>query len=433
MKKLLSLFLSVCCTLPLAACSGETAETTPSSATSAPPQPPITEPAPLTDKERMLAVGKGGYIYNGLGEEVVLKGINLGGWLLQETWMCAVKGAECNLDSIHLLESRGFTEEQIRTLYLSYADNYITEWDIKNIASMRMNCIRLPFWYRNFMDDDLNFYTDDPDENPGFQLTDRLIGWAEKYDLYVILDMHGCPGGQSTNHCCGTLNQNELYTVEANQEAMERLWVAIAERYKDSGTVAAYDIMNEPMNNDTAQENGWAAGSDTALRYTHAVYDRMYKAIRKVDPTHMISVEGIWSGDCLPDPAKYGWENMLYQMHLYDSTTDMIDYRVGELVALRDKYGVAIYVGEFNNGDELYTYALDLYANHKISRTAWTYKIPYDYWGNWSIYRANLSPADLANDSYEEILDKWGKGLQTKSVGWTTNVTLKNWLRSNYR
>lgn len=434
MKKLLSLFLSVCCSLPLAACTGKTAETTPSSTTtSALSKPPITEPAPLTDAQRMLSVGKNGFIYNGMGEEVVLKGINLGGWLLQETWMCPVVGSECNLDSIHLLESRGFTDEQIATLFQSYADNYVTEWDIKAIASLGMNCIRLPFWYRNFMDDELNFYTDSHDDNPGFRLMDRLIGWAEKYNLYVILDMHGAPGGQSTNHCCGTLNQNELYTVEANQEAMERLWVAIAEHYKDSGTVAAYDVMNEPMNNDTSLENGWAAGSETAIAYTHAVYDRMYKAIRKIDPVHMISVEGIWSGDCLPDPEKLGWKNMLYQMHLYDSTTDMIDYRVGELVALREKYGVAIYVGEFNNGDDLYTYALDLYAKHKISRTAWTYKVSYNYLGNWSLYRAYILPADLANDSYEVLLQKWGENLQTTAQGWETNATLKSWLRRNYR
>ncbi len=428
MKKLLSLFLSVCCTLPLAACSGETAETSTSSTTTV-TEPPVTKPAPLTDAQRMLSVGKGGYIYNGMGEEVVLSGINLGGWLLQETWMCPVLGSECNLDSINLLKSRSFTDEQIRTLFMTYAENYITERDVKNIASTGMNCIRLPFWYRNFMDESLRFYTDDPQDNPGFQLLDRLIGWAKKYDLYVILDMHGCPGGQSTNHCSGTLNQNALYTSEVNLDAMERLWVAIAERYKDSGTVAAYDIMNEPMNNDTSLENGWAAGSETALSYTHSVYERMYKAIRTVDPNHMISVEGIWSGDCLPDPAKYGWENMLYQMHLYDSTADMIDYRVSELIALREKYGVAIYVGEFNNGDELYTYALEKYARHKISRTAWTYKVSYDSLGNWSLYRANITPADLANDSYEEILTKWGECLQTTSKGWSLNYTLKNWLK----
>ncbi len=435
MKRFLSILLTFCCALTLPSCkkdsadSPEDSDSTTSAQTTALKKP---SSPPLTDAQRMLSVGKDGLLYNKKGDEVVLCGINLGGWLLQETWMCPVVGSECNLDSIHLLESRGFTDQQIATLFQTYADNYITRRDVQNIAALGMNCIRLPFWYRNFMDDDLQFYTENPDDNPGFILLDRLIGWAREENLYVILDLHGAPGGQSTNHCCGTLNKNELYTVEANLAATERLWTAIASRYKDSGTVAAYDLLNEPMNNDTALPNGWAAGSETALSYTHMAYDRLYKAVRAVDPAHMISVEGIWSGSCLPDPALYGWENMLYQMHLYDSDKIMIAYRVSELLQLRKDYKVAIYVGEFNNGDQQYTYALDLYRKNKISRTAWTYKVSYGNLGNWSLYRSDIPAADLANDSYQEILDKWSDPLRTTSKGWSVNTTLRTWLKKHF-
>ncbi len=439
MKKLLTLFLTVCYAVSLLSCTNRTKEEpdgTSGDSTASPSRTdaPAQKPAPLTDQERMLRVGKDGYLYNGLGQEVVLGGINLGGWLLQETWMCPVVGSECNLDSLHLLESRGFTQEQIATLYQSYADNYITEKDIRNIANMNMNCIRVPFWYRNFMDDGLQFYTEDPDQNPGFVLLDRVIAWAEKYDLYVILDLHGAPGGQSTDHCCGTLNKNELYTVEANLEATQRLWVAIAERYRHSGTVCAYDLLNEPMNNGNSQaENAWPAGSPTAIEYTHTVYDRLYHAVRAVDPDHMISMEGIWSTDCLPDPIEKGYTNLLYQLHLYDSTAEMLAWRVAELTQIRKDWKVAIYVGEFNNGDQLYEKALKLYTDNKISCTAWTYKVSYDHWGNWSVYRADILPADLANDSYGMILSKWGKNLQTNASGWSVNTTLKKWLTQAFR
>lgn len=430
MKKLLSLFLSVCCTLPLAACSGESADTV---TTTAATDPPVTEPAPLTDAQRMLTVGEDGFIYNGMGDEVILRGINLGGWMLQETWMCPVVGSECNLDSINLLKSRGFTDEEIESLFMTYADNFIIEQDIENIAKMNMTCIRLPFWYRNFMDENLDFYTENHDDNPGFQLIDRLVGWAEKYDLYVILDMHGCPGGQSTDHTTGTLNKNELYTSEENLDAMQRLWEAIAARYKDNGTVCAYDIMNEPMNNNTEVENGWPAQSETALDYTYMVYERMIAAIRAIDTNHIITIEGIWTPYVLRDPADYGWENMMYQLHLYDKTLDMVELRVQELSQMRADWGVAVYAGEFNNGDEFYDDALKVYQDNKINCTAWTYKVTYDYHGNWSVYRANITPADLANDSYEEILEKWGECLQTTSKGWSVNSTLKGWLRRYYR
>ncbi|MBQ7364761.1 MAG: cellulase family glycosylhydrolase [Clostridia bacterium] len=381
----------------------------------------------VTVEDRILYV-EDGKIIDKNGDEVVLCGINLGGWLLQETWMCAVVGSECNEDSFKLLQDRGFTDDEIATLFASYADHYITERDIKIIAELGLNCLRVPFWYRNFMREDLTYYTSDPDENPGFRYLDRVIAWAEHYGLYVILDMHGAPGGQSTDHCCGSIGKNELYTSEDNLAAMEDLWVKLATRYRDSVTVAAYDIMNEPMNNSTEFENGWAAGSDEAIAKTLMVYRRMIRAIRAIDPEHIITIEGIWSMTYLPDPAKEGWTNMMYQLHLYDTTKEMIDYRIAEMVKARDEYGVAIYVGEYNNGDDNQVYAYTKYRTENISRTAWTYKTAKGNQGNWSLYYSSTPPADLANDSYDEILRKWGDCLLTESNGWTRNTTLRGWL-----
>lgn len=379
--------------------------------------------------EKVILHVENGKIIDANGKETVLTGINLGGWLLQETWMCAVTGSECNADSFALLQKRGFSEEQIKTLFTTYADNYITENDIKTIASLGLNCLRVPFWYRNFMREDLTYYTERPDDNPGFHYLDRVIEWADKYGLYVILDLHGAPGGQSTDHCCGIIGKNELYTKEENLAAMESLWRTIATRYKGNATVAAYDIMNEPMNNNTEFENGWAAGSEKAIEKTMMVYRRMIAAIREIDRAHIITVEGIWSMTYLPDPADEGWTNMMYQLHLYDTTKDMIDYRVAEMIKARDEYGVAIYIGEYNNGDENQTYAYQKYRGEKISRTAWTYKTAKGNLGNWSLYYSDTPSADLQNDSYEEILAKWGAVLKTDSGSFKRNETLRSWLR----
>jgi len=410
----------------LAACGVDT-ETETARETTAAPIETTWETEAKTVKDRILFVENGKVIAPD-GKEVVLCGINLGGWLLQETWMCALTGSECNSDSFALLESRGFTDEEIAALFDSYAEHYITEKDIAIIASLGLNCLRVPFWYRNFMNEDLAWYDSDPNKNPGFRYLDQVIAWAEKYGLYVILDMHGAPGGQSTDHCCGSIGKNELYTSEDNLSAMESLWVAIAERYRHSTVVAAYDIMNEPMNNSPEFENGWQAGSEEAISKTLAVYRRMIAAIRRVDPEHIITVEGIWSMTYLPDSAKEGWTNMMYQLHLYDTSKEMIDYRVAEMVKAREEYGVAIYVGEYNNGDENQVYAYSRYRAEKISRTAWTYKTAKGNQGNWSLYYSSTPPADLQRDSYEEILRKWGDCLLTESEGWTRNDTLRSWL-----
>ncbi len=375
----------------------------------------------------MLKVSEKGYLVNEEGEEIVLKGVNFGGFLIQETWMGPVGSSESSSESLSILKQRGFTDEQIKAIYTSYAENFITEQDVKNVAKLGLNCIRLPFWYRNFMDEDCNFYSENPDEIFGFQMIDRIVEYADKNSIYVILDMHGCPGGQSTDHSCGIIGQNALYTNEKYLDAMQRIWEAIAERYKDCRTIAAYDIMNEPMNNNSTYENGWAAGSDIAVSHTISVYDRMVKAVRAKDSNHIITLEGVWSTDMLPDPASYGWTGIMYQLHLYDSTTDMINYRVSELEGVRRKYKVAIYVGEFNNGDTNQEYAYKKYNKSKISWTMWTYKVTKGNLGNWSLYYADIPNADMASDSYETILQKWGKSLDTKNF--KKNYTVDRWLK----
>lgn len=357
------------------------------------------------------------------GRVVVLHGVNLGGWMIQESWMCPVNGSDCNLDSWTLLESR-FGSEKASALFESYTDNYIREDDIKKIAALGCNCVRLPFWYRNFMKEDGSFLSENPDEIPGFKIIDRLLDWCEQYGVYVILDLHGAPGGQSTNHCCGSVGRCDLYTDPNAKDATVRLWTAIAERYKDRSAVAAYDLLNEPMNNDG---DAPSAGSAEAIRLTNEVYDLLYKAIRKVDFAHVISVEGIWSTDCLPDPADYGWENMLYQLHLYDTSKFMIDYRIAELKNVQKKYGVAVYVGEFNNGDENQEYAYEAYSKAGISRTMWTYKVGRSNLGNWGLYSADVKAPDLANDSYENILKYWGASLCT--VRFSQNSTVSGYLK----
>ena len=389
-----------------------------------------TEGADTTVPEKkisLLTVSEKGKTVDGEGNNISLRGVNLGGWLIQETWMCAVSGSECNSESFEVLRNRGFTEEQIKTLFMTYADNYVKEKDIKYLASLGVNCVRLPFWYRNFMDGDLNFYSDNDSDNPGFQLTDRLVSWAGKYGIYVILDMHGCPGGQSTDHCCGIIGRNELYTDEKNLDAMQRLWERIASHYKDEPVIAAYDIMNEPMNNSTEYKNGWAAGSPEAVSKTVAVYDRMIKAIRKIDEKHIITIEGIWDTSMLPDPAKYGWTNMMYQLHLYDKTLDMVTYRVNELREVRKKYGVAVYVGEFNNGDENQAAAYYQYSRYDIAFTMWNFKVSKNNLGNWGLLSSGVESADLKNDTFDTIKRKWGTVLDSKFFN--VNKTVEDFIK----
>lgn len=367
---------------------------------------------PITEDDFLKIEGQ--KVTNRKGEEILLKGTNLGGWLLQEYWMCPVKGSDkveqwSNSETLDVLTER-FGEEKTQELINEFQDNWITEDDIQNIVKAGCNVIRVPFWYRNFMKDaEGTWLTEQLDDNPGIKRLDWVIETAQKYGIYVILDMHGCPGGQSYNHSTGSARTCELFQNEQYQATMEKLWTAIADRYKDNPAIAAYDIMNE------AQEYKGDVQSDPR----NQVYDRMIKAIRGVDGNHIITVEGIWGLDALPDPKEAGWDNVMYQVHYYNVNDEgTAENMCKELGDYKKQYNIPIYLGEFS-----YMGFADACEEEKIHYTTWTYKGCVEMDGTWFMYYRYLEPADVYQDSYDQIKEKWGKSIQTRRFTEETSIT----------
>ncbi len=393
MKKIISVLLVLTLILFLFGCAS---------------QPEVVELADYNNsnlKELSLLTVEDGYIVNENGENVILKGVNLGNWLLWETWMGFVPEYThdwAHYDTLEVLTER-FGTEKTEKIEKTFMDNFITEEDIAQIEKLGFNCVRVPFWYRNFMTEDLKWLTENHDDNSGFQKLDWLISICEKYGIYVILDLHGAPGGQSKNHCTGKAGRNELYENEDMMNATVELWCAIAERYKDNKTVAAYDLLNEPQNNGGYEgDNNWSAESEDAVSRTNKAYDILYKAIREIDKNHTISFEGVWSTTVLPNPNEMGYENMLYQLHLYDNEKGMIRYRVKELKTARKDWGVAVIVGEYNN-HECEHYAQKQYDRNNISRVKWTYKT-YNAGEQWGIFNKDVERIDIKTATYKEII-----------------------------
>jgi aryl-phospho-beta-D-glucosidase BglC (GH1 family) len=403
-----------------------------------------------------LSVDENGFLRNQKGQEIVLRGVNLGGWMIQESWMCPVFGIDrawANLDTIMAMESRGWTADDIQGLFDTYQDNWITVDDFDFLKTQGVNSIRIPFWYRNFMLDEYGAWINGDNgsaadtKNPGFKRLDWAVTQAKKRGMYVILDLHGAPGGQSMDHCSGTIGRNELYTNPEYEQAAVDLWRALASRYKDEAAVAAYDLLNEPQNNGGySGPNAWAPDSTRAVHETIRLYDRLYREIRSVDPNTIVIMEGIWSMN-LPNPnyvhngplnteERYSgktaaWDkNVMYSMHLYDNSVRMINTRINELTNARRNWGVAVHIGEFkNDGEGNQNFAYERYNSGNISWNMWTYKIAGANMGSWSLYQAPRKPdADPHTDSLDVMKQKWGATLRTFSPG--TNTPDNGYIRT---
>ncbi len=401
MKKILSLLLVCTLLLSLAGCGEKEAQ-------------PLSSYQNKNPEITGILSVKDGYITDENGNRILLRGINLGNWMLMETWMNAITGYSgdwAHYDTLELLNER-FGAEKTAEITRVYEENFITEEDIAQIEKLGFNCVRVPFWYRNFMNEDGTWLTENHGENPGFIRLDWVIEQCGKHGIYVILDMHGAPGGQSMNHSTGKAGRNLLYTDAAAMNAAETLWTAIAQRYKDSPVVAAYDLLNEPQNNGGyIGATAWDAESEEAVHHTNTAYDRLYKAIRTADTKHMISFEGVWSASVLPNPKEHGYENMLYQLHLYDTEKGMINYRIKELRKARKEWGTAVIVGEFNHF-ALEEYGCKKYNQYDISYTKWTYKT-LNTGDNWGLFNGNIGYINLLQASYEEILEFFENNLST--------------------
>lgn len=174
--------------------------------------------------------------------------------------------------------------------------------DMQNVAQWGANVVRLSFSYNDLETDD-NPATWKPD---GLKDLDEVVQWGKRYGVYVILDMHVAPGGQSTApYCAG--GHNRIWTDAACQERFVALWTEIARRYRDRPEVAAYELMNEPSTPHKMSDR------------LAAIDQRAINAIRAVDPDKVIVVggdNGSGPGD-LTEALKFADANILYTFHWY--------------------------------------------------------------------------------------------------------------------
>jgi endoglucanase len=301
-----------------------------------------------------------GRLVDARNEPLLLRGVGLGNWLLAEgyMWKFEPPGPQSPRE-IEALFADLVGEERAAQFWSEFRDRFITEADIERIAAEGMNHVRLPINSRVVMDANGALISS------GLELIDRLIDWCRAHGLWVILDLHGAPGGQTGTNIDDSPNgEPELFIERRYQDQTVALWVALARRYRDEPVVAAYDLLNEPLPNDHGE------------RYANelvALYRRLTAAIREVDPNHLIMYEGThWATDWSIFTEVWDANSML-QFHKYWSPPDHPSIR--PFLAIAGELGLPIYMGEGgeNNLAWLQT-AFQLYEDHEISWNFWPWK-----------------------------------------------------------
>jgi endoglucanase len=299
---------------------------------------------------------QGKEIVDGKGNRLLLRGTNLGNWLVPEGYMWHLnEGGPESPREIEALITELVGPQKAKEFWHAYRENYITQEDIHFIKQCGFNSIRVPFHYKFFETDDAE----------GFTLLDRVIRWAGQEHLYIILDMHAAPGGQTGKNIDDSDGYPWLFSDASAQQHTIDIWQRIARHYGNNPTVLGYDLLNEPIPNYPGLEKYNAT--------LEPLYKRIADAIRQVDSHHILILGGAqWDGNFSVFGRPFD-KNVIYTFHRYHAPPEQAT--VQNYVDFRDRYQVPIWIGESGeNDDEWIAKFVTVLEKNDIGWAFWPYK-----------------------------------------------------------
>ncbi len=307
-------------------------------------------------------------IVNGQGENVILRGIGTGNWMLMEGYMMKTEG-EYNLGTQHeirakLIEEMGTANTD--SFFDTWHENHFTRTDVDSMKTWGFNSVRVALHYKLFTlpIEDEPVSGENTWLEKGFAMTDSLLTWCAENEMYLILDLHGAPGGQGANAdiCDYDPSKPSLWESQENKNKTVALWQKLAERYSNEPWIGGYDLINEtnwdlPPNNQPLRD----------------LFEDITEAIREVDTNHIIFIEGNSFANDFNGLTPPWDDNMVYSFHKYWSGTGPSD--LDWILELRDQYDVPLWMGESGeNGNAWFTDLIDLCESNNIGWSWWPVK-----------------------------------------------------------
>jgi hypothetical protein len=368
----------------------------------------VASPAMAVDQHpEMYLHTNGRALCNPSGVCVQLRGVNLGGWLVTEGWMNGQtdNGGRFALEQ---LEAR-FGTRSAAALMSVWQNNWITSRDLDLLKSNGYNVLRVPFGWRNLQDAKGNWIKNSTG-GIDFSRFDWIVNQAASRGMYVIFDLHVWQGQQQSYSAISKSDS----VAQTQQKQAAALWSALAAHFRGVGTIAAFDLINEPT-----------GCPGDVLQTT------LYNAVRSQDPARVVIVESVTYAGIPNRP----WKNFMWSAH-YPTTsstgaaeTQLQAFDANTGIAAYPNIQVPIYIGEMKAPQDTALSAASLVTaldSRGYDWSVWTYKgVSVGGWAAFNYY--SQLRYNLATDSYSSISTKWSALTSWQNPQNATNSYLNAW------
>jgi endoglucanase len=286
-------------------------------------------------------------------EKLLLRGINLGNWFVPEGYMFRFDGPQSPRE-IETFFNELIGPSAAKAFWSEYRRNYITKADIDFIRNSGLNSVRIPLHYKFFLASD-----------EGFAILDPIVAVCRQAGLWVVLDLHCAPGGQTGTNIDDSWSYPWLFESAAEQQSTIDVWVRIAQHYRDETTVLGFDLLNEP--------NPQFPGTPKYNGILKSLYQRIVRAIREVDRNHILILGGAqWDTNF----GIFDWpmdSKVMYTFHNYGTppTQENLDPDIN----FADQYNAPLWLGESGeNTDAWIQQFVQLLEKNHVGWCFWPYK-----------------------------------------------------------
>jgi endoglucanase len=310
-------------------------------------------------------------IVDASGKPFPIRATNLGNWMVPEGYMWQFENGPQSPSEIRALLLELLGPEASASFWQKYRENYVTREDIAFLKRAGFNTIRVPLHY------DL-LETDDAE---GFKLLDRLTQWCRAEGMYMILDLHAAPGGQTGANIDDSPGYPWLYQSPQEQQHLLAIWRRLATHFRDEQSVLGYDLLNEPIPP--------FAKLEPLTSLLEPLYKKLAAEIRTVDSHHILFIGGAnWDGNFSVFGKPFD-SNLVYTFHKYWTVPD--ESVIKPYLEFRDRYDVPIWMGE--SGENTDDWIARFVATLEKNNIGWAFW-PYKKMGKPSSVVTIVTPAD---------------------------------------